>query len=91
MKKNKTYSLGLPEEFVSGSFKISVLDFCKLTALNYKSIIEYSDNVIMVSMLELKRKAKGNKRKKPFIQQISSTYWKCLCWVGVVNGKEIQR
>lgn len=52
MKKNKTYSLGLPEEFVSGSFKISVLDFCKLTALNYKSIIEYSDNVIRLNTKE---------------------------------------
>ncbi len=49
IKKKMADTLDLPEEYVVGSLKISIVDFNTVGILNYKSIVEYGENLIKIN------------------------------------------
>ena len=60
VKKNKLLkALEIPEEIAAGAVKLSVTGFNKLRIDNYKSLIEYENNVIRVNTGEKLIKIEG--------------------------------
>lgn len=52
IKKKMADTFDLPEEYAVGSLKISIIDFNIIGILNYKSIIEYGENIIKINTKE---------------------------------------
>lgn len=49
IKKKMADTFELPEEYTAGSLKISIIDFKTVGILNYKSIVEYGENIIKIN------------------------------------------
>lgn len=49
IKKNVAQALELPPEYVQSSIKLTLYDFSRLQILNYKSIIEYTEERIRIN------------------------------------------
>lgn len=49
IKKKMADTFDLPEEYAVGSLKISIIDFNTVGILNYKSIVEYGENIIKIN------------------------------------------
>lgn len=52
IKKKVADNLQLPLEYALNSSKISILDFNIIEIINYKSIVEYGENVIRINTKE---------------------------------------
>ena len=59
IKKRISDNLDLPEEYTLGAIKLTVCDFERLNIINYKSIIEYGENLIRVNTKEKIIKIEG--------------------------------
>lgn len=60
IKKKVADNLQLPLEYALNSSKISILDFNIIEIINYKSIVEYGENVIRINTKEKIIKLEGS-------------------------------
>ncbi len=60
IKKKMADTLDLPEEYALGSLKISIIDFSSVGILNYKSIVEYGENIIKINTKEKMIRIEGD-------------------------------
>lgn len=63
IKKKVADNLNLPLEYVLNSSKISILDFSSVEIINYKSIVEYGENIIRVNTNKKVIKLAGSELK----------------------------
>ena len=59
LKKKVSDNLRLPSEYALNSSKISILEFSEVEIINYKSIVEYGENVIRINTDEKLIKLSG--------------------------------